>query len=61
MSSFQEEIKDINKDYTYCSGVCCKIRTDCKRYLPDPPNEALYWASPEYKEEKKDCKNFVKK
>jgi hypothetical protein len=54
-------IRIINKDYTYCSGVCCKIKKECKRYLENPPDEPLFWTSPEYNEDKKDCKNFEKK
>ena len=54
-------IRIINKDYTYCSGVCCKIKKECKRYLENPPDEPLFWTSPEYNKDKKDCKNFDKK
>ena len=30
-----------NADYAYCSGVACKLRKSCKRYLPDPPDAML--------------------
>lgn len=33
----------MNKDYSYCSGVTCPIRQECRRYLPDPPDEPLWW------------------
>lgn len=46
----------INKDYTYCSGIQCKIRQTCKRYLKNPPiNIDLYWICPAYSEEKNSC------
>lgn len=51
----------MNMDYTYCSGVSCKIRSLCKRYLPDPPNARLYWTNPAYKENVNQCENFVKR
>lgn len=40
----------MNKDYSYCSGVTCPIRNECKRYLPDPPDVPLWWIPPAYKE-----------
>lgn len=33
----------INTDYCYCSGIGCKIRDKCKRYLPNPPDIPLWW------------------
>lgn len=38
----------INKDYAYCSGVTCPIRKECNRYLPNPPDEPLWWISPAF-------------
>ena len=32
---------EIKNDYAYCSGVACKLRKQCKRYLPDPPDAPL--------------------
>lgn len=51
----------MNKDYTYCSGVACAIRKECKRYLPNPPDEPLYWLPPAYNEYLKSCTHFDKK
>lgn len=51
----------MNKDYTYCSGVTCPIRNECKRYLPDPPDVPLWWIPPAYKEHLKQCPHFEKK
>ena len=33
----------MNKDYSYCSGVTCPIRQECRRYLPDRrlPDKAI--------------------
>lgn len=45
-------------DYCYCSGVCCPIKKQCKRYLPDPPDAYLWWVAPEYNEETQKCQNF---
>lgn len=33
----------INTDYCYCSGIGCKIRDKCKRYLTNPPDIPLWW------------------
>lgn len=48
----------MNTDYSYCSGVCCKLRKNCKRYLPNPPDVYLWWIPPAYKEETKQCPHF---
>lgn len=48
----------INKDYTYCSGVTCPVRKDCKRYLPNPPDIPLSWISPSYIQRLSKCPNF---
>lgn len=48
----------MNRDYSYCSGVTCPIRKECKRYLPNPPDEPLEWISPAYKEDLKKCPLF---
>lgn len=50
----------MNKDYSYCSGVTCPIRNECKRYLPDPPDVPLWWIPPAYKENLKQCPHFEK-
>lgn len=59
MSKFYKEKP--NKDYTYCSGVACKIRKECKRYLSDPPDEPLWWIPPAYKEAINQCPHFEEK
>lgn len=50
----------MNKDYSYCSGITCPIRQECKRYLPDPPDVPLWWIPPAYKENLKQCPHFEK-
>lgn len=50
----------MNKDYSYCSGVTCPIRNECKRYLPNPPDVPLWWIPPAYKENLKQCPHFEK-
>lgn len=42
---------EISNDYAYCSGVACKLRKYCKRYLPDPPDTRLWWVQEKYQEE----------
>ena len=48
----------ISKDYAYCSGVTCKLRKQCKRYLPNPPDEDVRWMSEEFIEDSYDCVNM---
>lgn len=48
----------MNTDYSYCSGVTCPIRKDCKRYLPNPPDIRLWWIPPAYKQENKQCPHY---
>ncbi len=48
----------INKDYAYCSGVTCPIRKECNRYLPNPPDEPLWWISPAFNDKVKRCTHF---
>ena len=50
---------EIKNDYAYCSGVTCKLRKQCKRYLPDPPAAPLWWVPVEYREETGTCIHFV--
>ena len=40
-------------DFTYCTGKCCPLLTECKRYNHHaeetiPKNEALWWTEPGY-------------
>ena len=49
---------EIKNDYAYCSGVACKLRNQCKRYLPDPPDAPLWWVPVEYREETERCPHF---
>ena len=49
---------EIKNDYAYCSGVACKLRKYCKRYLPDPPDARLWWVPVEYREEIGTCIHF---
>lgn len=51
----------MNTDYSYCTGIACPIREDCNRYLPEPPDMPLWWVSPAYKEEFKQCPLYEKK
>jgi hypothetical protein len=51
----------MNQDYEYCSGVECKLKKDCKRYLPDPPNEPLWWINVHYNEKRNQCPLFENK
>ncbi len=53
----QEEIK---KDYSYCSGVACKIRKSCNRYLPNPPDIPIDWIDHSYKEETNTCRYYIR-
>nr|DAE73985.1 MAG TPA: hypothetical protein [Caudoviricetes sp.] len=48
----------IKNDYAYCSGVACKMRKQCNRYLPDPPDARLWWIDVKYKEETGECVHF---
>lgn len=50
---------NVNSDYAYCFGVACKLRNQCKRYLPDPPDAPLWWVPVEYQEETGTCIHFV--
>lgn len=52
---------ELNKDYSYCSGVTCPIRKQCRRYLPDPPDEPLWWIPHEYNPQLKTCYYFEHK
>lgn len=52
---------EIKNDYAYCSGVACKLRNQCKRYLPDPPDAPLWWVPVEYREETETCIHFQSK
>lgn len=47
----------MNKDYAYCSGITCKLRNNCKRYLPDPPNKRLWWVDVAYNQTTNTCQN----
>ena len=49
----------VDEDYTYCSGITCPVRKDCKRYLPNPPDVRLWWVDPAYKTKYAKCPNFV--
>jgi len=49
------DIKDI-KDKR--QEVACKLRNQCKRYLPDPPDAPLWWVPVEYREETRTCVHF---
>lgn len=51
----------MDKDYSYCSGVACAIKKECKRFLPNPPDEPLWWVHPAYREKLKQCVYFEKK
>ena len=48
----------ISNDYAYCSGVACKLRKQCNRYLPDPPDARLWWVQEKYQEETGSCPHF---
>lgn len=50
----------LNTDYSYCSGVACPLRNNCKRFLPNPPDEPLWWIAPAYKFAIKQCPYFEK-
>lgn len=51
-----------NKDFAYCSGVNCKIKNKCERYLPNPSrNETYWWVSPTYSSVIDDCVFLVKR
>lgn len=52
------KFNNIYSDYSYCSGVACKLRKYCKRYLPDPPDTRLWWVPVEYREETETCVHF---
>lgn len=49
---------EISNGYAYCSGVACKLRKSCKRYLPDPPDVMLRWVPVEYREKTNECIHF---
>lgn len=49
---------EIKNDYAYCSGVACKLRKQCNRYLPDSPDAPLWWVPVEYREETGRCVHF---
>lgn len=53
--------RDYSRDYSYCSGVCCRLRQNCKRYLPEPPDYPLWWVEPQYNEKNDDCVNYDKR
>lgn len=50
--------RSISGDYSYCSGVTCTIRKECKRYLPNPPDRYLWWISPAYDNKNNHCPNY---
>lgn len=45
-------------NYSYCSGVACPIKEECKRYLPNPPDEPVWWVNHAYREETGQCPYF---
>ena len=45
-----------NTDYTYCSGISCPLRENCKRFLPDPPDTPLLWILPDYSDKSDSCR-----
>ena len=49
---------EIKNDYAYCFGVACKLRNQCKRCLPDPPDAPLWWVPVEYREKTGTCVHF---
>ena len=49
----------MNTDYAYCLGFNCPIRDNCKRYLPEPPDMALWWVPSAYNG--KECPDFESK
>ena len=49
-----------NTDYAYCSGICCKLRNSCRRYLPNPPDKPLWWVDVAYNDSENECKNFIR-
>lgn len=48
----------LTTDYSYCSGVACKTKNSCKRYLPNPPDIPLWWIPPAYKEHLNECPHY---
>lgn len=51
----------INTDYCYCSGIGCKIRDKCKRYLTNPPDIPLWWIDAAYNDRLKSCPLIILK
>jgi len=56
-------MKELDADFTYCVGDNCKIRNQCKRFLPKHlrPNHPLWWFSTEYDKNSNDCVNKIEK
>lgn len=49
---------NFNEDYAYCRGVGCELRSNCKRYLQNPPDAYMWWVPVEYREETGRCPHF---
>ena len=45
----------MNQPFCYCSGVACKIRNNCQRYLPSPVDKNLRWIDPRYDPKQGEC------
>lgn len=66
MKTKQNKTKKVNVclDYSYCSGVGCKISFTCHRYLPAegrekqrPAKSLLWYVEPQYDDESGICPN----
>lgn len=50
-----------NKDFTYCTGTECPIKSLCKRYLDEPFSTGVWWMNAEFDTNTDKCKNFINK
>lgn len=53
--------KEMNKDFTYCTGTGCPIKSLCKRYLAEPFSTHRWWMNAEYNDVIDKCINFIDK
>lgn len=47
-------------DNTYCSGVGCKLKFQCSRFLETPARrEYHWWTEPRYDKRRDDCPHLL--